>query len=167
MRGTLEHAGLLVRLPLVVHERIGFWARQIRPRVVDRPVRLIESRSAPDLLAAVACSSCPILLIDLADRPAAHLDHLDRALQAAPDCLSLVLERTTDPEIHDLAIEMGATAVLPPGTTPPVVVNLLLRWIPLAQRRAERNGWTRDLAPPADPIAALLTALDPAKADRP
>jgi hypothetical protein len=56
-----------------------------------------------------------------------------------------------DPEAHDRAIglarELGATHGVAGFVPPPVVANLLARWIALAERRIERDGWSRTRFP--------------------
>jgi hypothetical protein len=148
---------------LVIHERLGQWARQLRPRLADRPVRVVETRSAADLEAALSGAgvACPVVLIDLARRVRGGLEDLDRASRAAPDALTLVL----DPGAHDgvalLALEIGATHVLAGPTTPPAVANLLARWFSLAQRRCDLYGWTGRASEPteAEPWDWLTTLL--------
>src|SRR5262249_19532503 len=67
-------------LTVVIHERLGFWARHLRPRLVAWPIRWHETRSTADLEAALAGLTCPVVLIDLG-RPRAALEDLDRAAQ--------------------------------------------------------------------------------------
>lgn len=141
----------MIRLPLVTHERLGNWARQLRPRVAGWPVRLVETRSADELAGALGRSACPLVVLDLGDRPRAGLEDLDRALPAAPNALVLALERTGQPAVALLARELGATHVLSGVATPPMVLNLLGRWLPLALRRAESDGWTRQLETETEP----------------
>lgn len=128
---------------LVIHERIGRWARQLRPRFSERPARVVETRSTFDLEAALAGAVCPIVLIDLARRVRAGLDDLARATSLCPDALVLVL----DPHDHEgcalLAREAGATHVIGGPVTPPEVEALLSRWLGLARRRVEAGGWAR------------------------
>jgi hypothetical protein len=140
---------------VVVHERVAKWARQVRPHLAVHPARLIETRGAGELVAAVRQSAGAILLVDLADRPSVHLDHLDGALRANPGALSVVFERTADEGVRQLAREIGATVILPFRTTPPVVLGLLDWWIPLSLRRARDAGWTPEPVE-ADPIELLL-----------
>jgi hypothetical protein len=142
------------RLPLAVHERLGRWARQLRPRVAGWPVRLVETRSAPELARALAGSACSLGLVDLGDRPLDGLDDLDFALRLAPDALVLVLDPSRCDEVASLARELGAAHVLSGVATPPAVVDLLARWLPLARRRAEAAGWVA--APEPDPRDADL-----------
>jgi hypothetical protein len=155
---------------LVIHERIGHWARHLRPRLADRPVRLAETRSTADLEAALVAAgvACPVVVIDLSRRVRNGLEDLGRALQLAPEALALVL----DPLGHDgvalLAREIGATHVITGPTTPPTVVGLLNRWLPLAQRRGELSGWTGPAAGPPEPEPEpwhwLAPLLKPARA---
>ena len=141
----------LSNLPVVIHERLGTWARQLRPRLSAWPVRLVESRSAADLEGALGCAACPIVVIDLERRPLAGLEDLDRAARAAPNALSLVLDPGAHEGLAHLARELGATHVFTGVVTPPVVVDLLARWIPLAQRRAEEEGWSAAAKPEPRP----------------
>ena len=82
----------MASLAVVTHERLGTWARHLRPRFLAWPVRWIETRSTADLEAALAGPSCPIVLIDLGRRVRAGLEDLDRAAQAAPNALFLVFD---------------------------------------------------------------------------
>ena len=140
---------LLASLPLVIHERLGYWARHLRPRLLGWPARWVQSRSADDLESALAGAACPIVVLDLTRRVRAGLEDLDRAVQRAPNAMVLVL----DPEAHEgvalLARELGATHVISGVATPPDVADLLARWLPLAQRQAESEGWSN--APPPVP----------------
>jgi hypothetical protein len=160
---TRSHAAM-TRLPLVVHERLGTWARQLRPRVVGWPVRLVESRSAADLKSAVARSACPLVVLDLGDRVRSALDELDLALQVAPNSLVVVLDRGAQAGVADLAREMGAAHVFSGVVPPPAVADLLSRWLPLALRRAQLDGWSPDREPdpeldPADPLFSFAGAF--------
>jgi hypothetical protein len=138
-------------LVVVTHERLGNWARQLRPRFLAWPIRWVETRSTADLEAALAGLACPVVLIDLGRRVRAGLEDLDRAAQAAPGALFLVL----DPERHEgvatFARELGATHVVSGPVTPPEVVRLLARWLPLAQRLSERDGWSNAPEPGPQP----------------
>lgn len=145
------------RTLLVIHERLGNWGRQIRPRAVRWPARVVETRSTADLEAALTRSACPILLIDLGDRVRAGLEDLHRAVRTAPNALALVLDPKGRPEVAALARELGATVVLSGITTPPSVVALLTRWLPLARRRAEEDGWAGDTKAAVDPLDSLLS----------
>jgi hypothetical protein len=156
---------LLTSLPLIIHERLGNWVRQLRPRLSAWPIRLVESRSAADLEGALAGTACPIVVIDLDRRPGAGLDDLERATRTAPSALVLVL----DPGGHDgvavLARELGATHVFSGVVTPPTVARLLERWIVLAQRRTETDGWSgaRKPEPESEPWNWLAPYLNSAR----
>jgi len=105
-------------------------------------VRLVESRSSADLEGALAGTACPIVVIDLDRRPRAGLEDLERASQRAPSALILVLDPGAHEGIAILARELGATHVYSGVVTPPTVARLLERWIGLAQRRTEADGWS-------------------------
>ncbi len=147
---------MAVRLPLVIHERLGNWGRQLRPRVVGWNLRLVETRSPADLTAAVTLSACPLLVLDLADRPRVGLEDLGRAMQVAPNMLALVLDPKAYPGVAPLAREIGATHVLSGMVPPPTVASLLERWLPLARRRAEADGWSVEPEPEPEPWDDLL-----------
>jgi hypothetical protein len=114
-------------------------------------VRLVEARTAPEFAAAVARSGCALGLIDLAGRPQCGLEGLDRATRIAPGALILVLDPSARADIAWLARELGAARVLSGVTAPPEVVRLLARWLPIAQRRAEADGWALDHEPEPEP----------------
>jgi len=128
---------------VVTHERLGNWARQLRRRLATAgPVRWAETRSGSDLARAVRGVAVPVVLIDLADRPRAMLEDLDMAVQSTPSGLFLVLDPEGHPGVSGLARELGATLVLSGRTPPPVVADLLARWLPLARGRDELEGWS-------------------------
>jgi hypothetical protein len=137
----------LTRVAVILHERLGNWNRQLRPRLLDRPIRWFETRSRADLGSLLTGLACPVVLIDLGRHPAEGLQDLDQVLDRAPDARVLVL----DPEAHDhvakLACELGATHVASGFAPPHFVACLLARWIELAQRHIERDGWSRTSFP--------------------
>jgi hypothetical protein len=163
----------LANLPLIIHERSGSWARQLRPRLSSWPVRLVESRSSADLEGALAGTACPIVVIDLDGRPRAGLDDLARATRTAPSALVLVLDPGSLEGVALLARELGATHVASGVATPPAVAGLLARWIPLAVRRNEADGWSSACKPEPEPepwnwLAPYLAARPgPARAPQP
>ena len=128
---------------LVIHERIGKWARQVRPRLTDRSVRVVQTRSVDDLESALAGAGlrCPIVLIDLDRRVRPGLEELERAAIVAPEALILVLDPGDHEGVTLLARELGASHVISGPVTPPVVSDLLLRWLALGQKRNELPGW--------------------------
>ncbi len=146
-----ESVGLRVRVPLIIHERLARWGRQLRPRVATWPVRVHETRSSSDLVVALGRSACPILIIDLTDRPRQGLEALERAMANSPNLLTLALESGSHPEVLSLARELGATHVVSGLATPPDVMAILARWLPLAIRRAESDGWAGDPEPEPEP----------------
>jgi CheY-like chemotaxis protein len=148
-------------LVVVIHERLGTWARHLRPRFLAWPIRWVETRSTADLEAALTGLACPVVVIDLGRRVRAGLEDLDRAAQAAPNALFLVFDSEAHEGVAVLARELGATHVFSGPVTPPEVARLLARWLPLAQRLAESDGWssTREPRPAAEPwnwLAPLL-----------
>src|SRR5262249_21940178 len=134
----------------ILHERLGNWARQLRPRLGDQPLRWFETRSLGDLEAALAGLAYPVVLIDLGRHPAAGLEALGCVDWLAPDARILVL----DPESHlpepGLARQLGATHVVAGFVPPPVIAALLARWIGLARRSLEQAGWSRTGGSPSD-----------------
>jgi hypothetical protein len=138
---------------LVIHERLGIWARHLRPRLADGPVRVVETRSPEDLSRVLLGGSgvCPIVLIDLARRIRAGLEDLDLARQCAPDALILVLDPEPTQGVALLARELGATDVLSGPATPPQVVRIITRWLPISRLRAESSGWASTAGEPPEP----------------
>jgi hypothetical protein len=129
---------------LVIHERVGFWARHLRPRLFDRPARVIETRSTADLESALggAGVACPVVVIELGRRVRSGLDDLQRAMQIAPGALILVLDPLAHEGVALLAREAGAAHVIGGPVTPPEVAALVVRWLTLAVRRGEAEGWS-------------------------
>ena len=93
-------------LRLITHERLGYWARHLRSRLAGWPITWVETRSTADLEAALRSTSCPIVVIDVADRPLAAMTDLDRAMQTAPNALALVLDPRTHDGIAHVALEL-------------------------------------------------------------
>ena len=137
----------MAEILLIVHERIGTWARQFRPRAAAWGVRLVETRSRDDLSASVRQAVCPVIVCDLGDRPRAMLDDLDHALQAEPTALAIVIDPSDSPGLPLVARQLGAAHVIGGDVPPPVLLALLARWLPLARRRAESDGWSPSPAP--------------------
>jgi hypothetical protein len=163
----------LTRIAVILHERIGNWARQLRPRLHDLPIRWFETRSVADLEPVLTGMACPVAVLDLGSRPAAGLLGLQTILHRASDARALVL----DPEVHDeaagVARELGATYVMTGFVPPPVVASLVRRWIKLAQTQVDKSGWSKVLVPDpesepwswlapylADPASASMTQKD-------
>jgi DNA-binding NtrC family response regulator len=132
---------------VILHERLGNWNRQLRPRLSDRAIRWFETRSRADLDALLTGLVCPVVLIDLGRHPAAGLKDLERVLQRAPDARALVLDAEANAEVAVLARELGATHVASGSVAPRFVASLLARWVELAKRQVEREGWSRTTFP--------------------
>jgi hypothetical protein len=133
----------LTNVPVILHERLGNWARQLRPRLQNLPIRLIETRSRGDLEAILTGLASPVVLIDSGKYVSNGLLDMDLVLTRAPDALVLVNNPESNPEVAALARELGATHVLCGFVPPPDVAGLLLRWIVLARRQIEHGGWSR------------------------
>ncbi len=135
----------MTRMVVILHERLGTWSSQLRPRVQGWPVHWIETRSATDLDKALIGLACPVVLIDLKRNVVEGLSNLDRLTRLFPGARVLVL----DPEAHDgvaeLARELGATHVLSGFVPPPEVACLIDRWISLAEIQTDRAGWSRPM----------------------
>jgi hypothetical protein len=156
---------LAASLVVVIHERQGIWARHLRPRLLAWPIRWAETRSTADLDAALSGMASPVVVIELGRRVRAALEDLDRAAQAAPNALILVLDPQAHAGVATLARELGATHVFSGPVTPPEVATLIARWLPLAMRQAEGDGWSA--ARPPDPEPEPWNWLAPLLADRP
>jgi hypothetical protein len=137
----------LTRVAVILHERLGNWNRQLRPRLQDRPIRWFETRSRADLGSLLTGLACPVVLIDLGRHPAEGLQDLVEVLDRAPDARVLVLDPEAHDHVADVARELGATHVASGSVPPPFVARLLARWIDLAQRHIERDGWSRTSFP--------------------
>ncbi len=127
---------------LVIHERLGNWARQIRPRVANWAVQVVETRSASDLAAGLRRSACPLAVVDLDRWPARMLSDLERVREDSADALILVLDPGSTPGVSILARELGATLVKSGFVSPVEVEGLLARWLSLSRRRQSVVGWT-------------------------
>jgi hypothetical protein len=138
---------ILTRVAVILHERLGNWVRQLRPRLHDQPVRWFETRSRTDLADVLTGLACPVVLIDLGRFPAAGLMDLELVVQRASDARILVLDHERHEGAVGLARELGATHVVSGFVPPPVVATLLTRWIGLAQRQITRDGWSRTSFP--------------------
>ncbi len=128
---------------VVTHERLGTWARQLRPRLASSgTVRWAETRSAADLDRAIRGVISPLVVIDIGDRPRAMLEDLETAVQAAPAGFFLVLDLMCHAGLPSLAKELGSTLVVSGWIQPPRIADILLRWLPLARSRSDFQGWS-------------------------
>jgi hypothetical protein len=137
----------LTNVPVILHERLGNWSRQLRVRLQGLPVRLFETRSRADLQAVLTGLACPVVLIDAGKHVANGLLDLELVLTRAPDALVVVTNPGSHAEATSLARELGASHVLSGYVPPPYVASLVLRWISLAQRRIARDGWSQTSDP--------------------
>ncbi len=65
--------------------------------------------------------------------------------------MALVLDGEGHEGVETLARELGASHVFSGSFTPPAVAQLLERWIPIAQHRAEQDGWSSASKPEPEP----------------
>lgn len=128
---------------VILHERLGHWNRQLRPRLAHQPIRWHESRSAVDLKACLVGVALPVVLVDLARQPLDGLAALDLVASLASDARILVLDPDSLPSVREPARELGATLVLSGFIPPPTVAHLMERWIDLAHRLSDSAGWSR------------------------
>ncbi len=152
----------MARIPVILHERLGHWIRQLRPRLCEHPVRWFESRSPEDLDVLLTGLAFPVLLLDLRQHAASGLKDLAPIVLRVPNARTLVLDPDTEPGVAELARELGATYVFSGFVPPPVVAELLARWIALAVRGIELAGWSRTTLPESDtdPWSWLSDYLD-------
>jgi hypothetical protein len=140
----------LTRVAVILHERLGNWARQLRPRLQDETIRWYETRSQADLDDVLTGLAFPVVLIDLGKHPASGLNDLDRIVRRAADARVLVLNPESHNEVAALARDLGATYVASGFVPPSVVAGLLARWIALALRHIGRDGWSRTSLPDSE-----------------
>jgi len=152
----------LTRVAVILHERLGHWVRQLRPRLYDQPVRWFETRSSSDLEGILTGLAYPVVLVDLGRHAATGLKDLGLISLRAPDARILVLDPETHPQVPELARELGATHVVSGFAPPPVIAELIARWIALARRGIEYAGWSRTTFPETqtDPWSWLSDYLD-------
>ena len=152
----------MTRVSVILHERLGQWNRQLRPRLHDRPIRWFETRSRADLDHLLIGLASPVVLVDLGNHPVEGLKDLDFILSRASEARVLVLDPEGHAEVAGLARELGATHVAAGFIPPPVVARLLGRWVELAHRQLERSGWSRTSFPATqtEPWAWLADYLD-------
>jgi hypothetical protein len=96
-----------------------------------------------------------VVLIDWGKHVSNGLLDVDLVRTRAPDALVLVNNPDSNPEVTMLARELGATHVLSGFVPPPDVAGLLLRWILLARRQFEHDGWSRTSEPESNPTEDL------------
>jgi hypothetical protein len=135
---------------VILHGSLGHWISQLRPRLHDQPARWIETRSTADLEAALTNLAFPIVVVDLTRHASSFLRDLVLVSRLAPDARVLVLDPDAQPDVRQLARELGATHVFSGFVPPPEVAGFLARWIALARKDLERAGW----APPAPSASA-------------
>jgi hypothetical protein len=153
---------ILTRVPVILHERLGTWIRQLRPRLYDRPVRWFESRATSELDVLLTGLALPLVLIDLGRDAAAGLRDIGLVSLRVPDARILAIDSGGRPDVAAAAREMGATHVFSGFVPPPVVAELMSHWIMAARLGIERAGWSRTTFPDTetDPWSWLSDYLD-------
>jgi hypothetical protein len=136
-----------MRTAVVVHERLGRWYRQLRPRLSDRPARWFETRSPGDLDEVLEGLAFPVVLIDLGRQPLDGLAALSLVHSRSPAARTLVLNPEAYLDASSIARELGATHVWTGFTPPPLVADLIDRWMALAGRSVDSAGWARTTFP--------------------
>jgi hypothetical protein len=140
----------LTRVAVIVHERLGNWIRQLRPRLHALPIRWYETRTPADMSAVLGGLACPVVLLDLGRHPVTGLRALEQVIPQSPDAWVLVLDPESHPSVAGVARELGATCVHSGFAPPPRVAELVERWIALALKRVERDGWSRTATPESE-----------------
>jgi len=143
---------------VVLHERRGNWARQLRPRLQGWPVRWFESRSAADLAAAINGLVAPVVVIELGKDPSGPLEDLIGLIERNSSARVLVIDPEAREGVEALARELGAAHVVSGFAPPPEIAGLIERWIRLALVEAELAGWSRPL--PVDPAKHPMEWID-------
>jgi chemotaxis response regulator CheB len=141
----------MARVAVILHERLGTWSAQLRPRLRDRPVHWIETRSRGDLDQALVGLAHPVILIDLRRNVEEGLVDLFHIKSRTSDALVLMVDSEAHKGVAALARELGATHVLSGFVPPPEVASLIDRWINLAEPRIKTSGWARPL-PANEPL---------------
>lgn len=135
---------------VVLHERSGSWARQLRARLGNGPARWVETRSTADLLEAIAGAAAPVVLIEAGPDPAPSIHDLARVVARGSSPRILFIDPLGRLEAMDAARELGATLAVSGSAAPPEVAGLIGRWIELSRQAGAREGWSRPR--PADPV---------------
>jgi hypothetical protein len=138
---------ILTRVPVILHERLGNWIRQLRPRLYQQPVRWFESRSTTELEVLLSGLAFPVVLIDLGRNPAIGLKAIRLVSLRVPSARILAIDPEGQAEVARAARELGATLAFSGFVPPPVVAELLLHWITTARRGIEVAGWSRTSFP--------------------
>lgn len=144
---SLDHTSPPV---VVLHERLGGWARQLRPRLAGSPARWIETRSTAELLVAITGGASPVILIEASQDPEGNLREVALVVERGGSPLVLFIDPLDRSDVMDLGRELGATLTVGGRCTPPEVAELIGRWIGLSARANAREGWSRPR--PADPL---------------
>ncbi len=140
----------MTRVPVILHERLGNWIRQLRPRLYEQPVRWFESRSTRELEVLLTGLAFPVVVIDLDRHAAAGLKDLSLVSLRVPDARILAIDPEGLAEVAGMARELGATHVFSGFVPPPIIADLVAHWIASARRSIERAGWSRTSFPDSE-----------------
>ena len=148
----------MTRVAVILHERLGHWNRQLRPRLHDRPIRWFETRSRADLDSLLIGLACPVVLIDLGRHPIEGLKDLDAHCRSGFRCAQCSCStRTPTTRLPAWRVSWAPLTSWPGFVPPPIVARLLARWIELARRQLEARRLVANFVP-ADPDRALGVA---------
>ena len=145
-----------MRSRIIVHERIGRWVLQVRPRAGGWGFECVETRRPEQAAWRARGHACPIALVDLGKTPGDGLAAVHALARAAPRGLILVLDPLRHEGIDPVCRALGASHVLSGPVVPPVVVDRLERWVELARSRSTLDGWGVGLEIELDPWSAEL-----------
>jgi DNA-binding response OmpR family regulator len=146
-----------MQIDLILYERLAHWYRVLAAHLAEKPIRLVETRTADEMEQALDRSALPLVLIDLGDHPERALGVLERAARHRSEPIILVLVPQADPHLECVARELGVGDVLTRDVTPPELLALLQRWVLVLIRRLEKGGWYPVVKPrsPADELLDL------------
>ncbi|WP_165071705.1 hypothetical protein [Paludisphaera rhizosphaerae] len=134
---------------VVLHERSGVWARQLRARLDGAPVRWAETRSTAGLLEAVIGDATPVVLIEGGPDPEKALREVAQVVERGSSPLIMFIDPFDRLDVMDAARDLGVTRAVSGRVAPPEVAELIGRWIGLSAKAYASEGWSRPR--PADP----------------
>ena len=116
-------------IPLIIFERRGRWAEQLRPRLQHRPVRIREARSAADCRRTLRGVRGSLAVLDLTPDPLAGLRALEAILDVDAQATVLVLAGRSLRHLAPLMLELGATHFVAEPPDPDVLAGWLDRFL--------------------------------------
>ena len=115
-------------IPLLVFERHGQLAEQLRPRMKHRPIRVREARSAADCRRALRGVRGSLAVLDFSGDALAGLRALEAVLDVDPQAAILVLGDRPLAGLGPRLLELGATHVAEAPGDPEVLAAWLDRF---------------------------------------